>query len=167
MMDFMIFKPAARYPADPRAVFILALSVFTALLALAFNFAPGSLESVLPRWGVAVWGALLGVGSVVTLAGMYFQTINGIIAEQVGSIMVGVTTIYYAVLAFWTVGGDAVQIVGIILAWGLACIVRWGQLQALLVQTAHRVQREAAICAADDVSESASAHRQAGGSDPR
>lgn len=166
-MDSMIFKPAARYPADPRAVFILALSVFTALLALAFNFAPGSLESALPRWGVVVWGAVLGTGSVVTLAGMARQTINGIIAEQVGSIMVGVTTIYYAILAFTTVGFEAIQIVGIILAWGLACIVRWGQLQALLIQTAHRVQREMALRSAEELSESASSHRQIGGSEAR
>lgn len=138
----MIFKPAARYPADPRAIFILALSVFSGLTALALQAAPGSLESVLPRWGVVLWGVLLAVGSAVTLAGMARQTLNGIIAEQIGSVMVGATTIYYSTLVLFVIGAGAVQTVGIVLAWGLACIVRWGQLQALINQTAEKVVAE-------------------------
>lgn len=133
----MIFKPAARYPADPRAVFILALSVFSGLTALALDVAPQSLESVLPRWGVILWGVLLALGSIVTLAGMARQTVNGIVAEQVGSVMVGVTTIYYSVLALVVVGMSVMQNIAIILAWGLACLWRWGQLQAL-INTSHR-----------------------------
>lgn len=131
-MEGMIFKPAARYPADPRAVFILALSVFSGLTALALDAAPGSLESVLPRWGVVLWGALLAIGSAVTLWGMARQTINGIITEQIGSVMVGVTTLYYGVLAVWIVGPSVLQTVGIVLAWGIACLVRWFQLRALI-----------------------------------
>lgn len=159
----MIFKPAARYPADPRAVFILAVSVFSALTALALEAAPGSLEALLPRWGVVLWGALLGLGSVVTLAGMARQTINGIITEQVGSVVVGVTTIYYSTLVFVTLGIDAIQSVGIILAWGLACLMRWGQLQALLRQTAARVRQEEGLRAAEVGISSRTAHRQIGG----
>lgn len=128
----MIFKPAARYPADPRAVFILALSVFTGLTALALDAAPNSLNAVLPYWGVVLWGILLASGSAITLAGMARQTVNGIITEQIGSVMVGVTTIYYSVLAILEIGPSALQVVGIILAWGLACLIRWAQLQALL-----------------------------------
>ena len=127
-----LFKPAARYPADPRAVFILALSVFSGLTALALNAAPESLEAVLPEWAVLLWGALLIVGSATTLFGMMFQSVNGVIIEQVGSVMVAVTTLYYSAIAFLTIGDDALQNVGIILAWGLACGWRWGQLQSLL-----------------------------------
>lgn len=127
-----MFRPAARYPADPRAVFILALSVFSGLTALALNVAPDSLENLLPEWGVILWGALLASGSLVTLAGMARQSVNGIIAEQVGSVMVGVTTLYYSILAIYILGIEVVQSVGIILAWGLACLWRWGQLQALI-----------------------------------
>lgn len=137
-MDCMIFKPAARYPADPRAVFILALSVFTGLTALALDAAPDSLNSVLPHWGVVLWGVLLAAGSAVTLAGMARQTVNGIITEQIGSVIVGVTTIYYSVLSLITIGLDALQAVGIILAWGVACLIRWAQLQALLRDSIRR-----------------------------
>jgi hypothetical protein len=131
MVD-MIFKPAARYPADPRAVFILALSVFSGLTSLALQVAPNSLEALLPTWGVFTWGALLTVGSALTLIGMLFQSINGIIAEQIGSVMVGATTIFYSGLVFWVVGSEAIQTVGIIMAWGIACFIRWGQLQVLI-----------------------------------
>lgn len=138
----MIFKkPAARYPADPRAVFILALSVFSGLTALALDAAPESLQSVLDPWVVIAWGILLTLGSAVTLFGMARQTVNGIIIEQVGSIMVAATTVFYSGIAFWQVGIDALQGVGIILAWGLSCLVRWLQLQVLINDTAGRAAK--------------------------
>lgn len=126
------FKPAARYPADPRAVFILALSVFSGLVALTLEAAPETLQAVLPEWGVATWGVLLAGGSAVTLVGMAFQSLAGILVEQIGSVVVGVATLFYSSLAFWVVGWSAVQVVGIVAAWGLACFVRWVQLQALI-----------------------------------
>lgn len=63
---------------------------------------------------------------------MAFQNLNGIIAEQVGSVIVGATTVFYSGLAFWTLGSDALQPVGVILAWGLSCFARWIQLQVLI-----------------------------------
>jgi hypothetical protein len=127
-----VFKPASRYPADPRAVFILALSVFGGLTALVLDAAPETLNAVLPGWVVMAWGALLTAGSAITLAGMARQTINGVIVEQVGSATVGATTIFYSGVAIFVVGPSALQPLGIVLAWGLACLIRWGQLEALL-----------------------------------
>lgn len=130
-----IFQPAARYPADPRAVFILALSVFSGLVALTVEAAPPTLEATLPRWGVIIWGILLCGGSAITLLGMARPTLNGILIEQVGSITVSATTLFYSTLAFVIIGMSALQSVGIIMAWGLSCIIRWIQLQALLVDS--------------------------------
>ena len=98
-MDPMIFQPAARYPADPRAIFILAFSVFTGMAALALKAGPQSLESLIPRWGVMLWGVVLVVGSATTLVGMALQSVNGIIIEQVGSVMIGAATVFYSILA--------------------------------------------------------------------
>lgn len=134
-----IFRPAARYPADPRAVFILALSVFAGLTALTLNVAPQSLEAYLPHWGLVVWGTTLTLGSAATLLGMGNQSTDGVIVEQVGSVVVAAAIIFYSGLAFWTVGPSALQSVGIVLAWGLACLVRWAQLQSL-INNAHRVE---------------------------
>lgn len=149
----MIFKPAARYPADPRAVFILALSVFSGLGALAVKAAPASLEAVLPRWGVILWGVMLVVGSALTLLGMARQTINGVIIEQVGSVTVGVVTVFYAVLALVVVGADALTPVGIILAWGISCFARWVQLQVLLRNAYQQMVADAAVAQADEEQE--------------
>lgn len=140
-MGRMIFKPAARYPADPRAVFILALSVFSGATSLAIQAAPQSLESLLPRWGVVVWGVMLVLGSATTLAGMAFQTVNGIITEQIGSVMVAATTLFYSSIAIWFAGIDVISSVGIILAWGLSCLVRWLQLQ-ILINSAYKRQQK-------------------------
>lgn len=140
-MVSMIFKPAARYPADPRAVFILALSVFSGITALAVEAAPASLEAVLPHWGVVIWAVLLMGGSVITLSGMAFQSVNGIIAEQIGSAIVGSAALFYAGLALWVTGLNAVQPMGIIAAWGLACFVRWVQLQVLINDAARRAAK--------------------------
>lgn len=137
----MIFKPAARYPADPRAVFILALSVFTGITALALDVAPGTLHATLPTWGVYIWGVLLTLGSLVTLVGMLRQTVGGIITEQIGCVMVAATTIFYAGVAFSIVGAEALQNVGIILAWGLSCGLRWIQLQVLINNAAARAAK--------------------------
>jgi hypothetical protein len=128
----MIFQPAARYPADPRAVFILALSAFGGVSALAIKAAPETLEAVLPRWAVLVWGLLLVIGSVTTLLGMARQTLNGIITEQVGSVTVGATTVFYSAIALWVIGPNAVAGISPILGWGIACFWRWGQLQSLI-----------------------------------
>lgn len=134
-----LFHPASRFPADPRAVFLLALSVFLGFTALVIDAAPQTLNSVLPHWAVLIWGLLLLLGSAVTFAGMYRQTVNGIIAEQIGSVMVGATTVFYALVAIWVAGVGALQPVGIVLAWGLSCFVRWIQLQ-LLLHDAHQQQ---------------------------
>lgn len=125
-------------------MFILALSVFTGATALALEAAPDSLHYALPEWAVVVWGVLLVVGSCTTLVGMAFQSLNGIIIEQVGSVTVGVTAIFYAVIATFVSGADVLQGAGIIGAWGLACLVRWRQLQTL-IENAHSRQIKQAI----------------------
>lgn len=127
-----LFKPAARYPADPRAVFILMLSVFVGITALAVETAPDTLEALLPTWGVNLWDATLVVGSATTLLGMVRHNETGVIVEQIGSVTIAAATLFYSALAFWATGTEALRDVGVVLAWGLACAVRWCQLQALI-----------------------------------
>jgi hypothetical protein len=148
LMPRILFQPAARYPADPRAIFILALSVFSGLVSLAVEQGPGTLEALLPYWGVTLWGAILCVGSAVTLIGLAMQSVNGIIIEQIGSVAVGAATLFYSALAIWIVGLPAVQAVGLILGWGLSCFVRWIQLQLLLVKMNHeKIEAQALLMA--------------------
>jgi len=143
MLYKSFFSPAARYPADPRAIFVLAFSVFTGLVALALGAAPDSLGSYIPPWAITFWALILVGGSTIALVGMCFQGINGIVTEQVGSVMISAATLFYAALAFKHVGTDALQTVGVIFAWGVACAVRWVQLQALInVSYKRKLQQE-------------------------
>jgi len=118
-------------------VFILAFSVFSGVVALALRAEPGALEFVLPRWGIYVWNGTLIVGSAIALMGMWIQSINGIIIEQVGSAMVSVATVFYAILILVFAGSAATISAGIILAWGIACALRYFQLQ-ILIDVAYR-----------------------------
>lgn len=138
-----LFKPAVRYPADPRAVFILALSVFAGFGLVLNEQGPETLEALMPGWAVTVWGLSLFVGSVVALAGLWRDSDNGIIAEQIGSVMVGAATVFYSVIALWVIGTPASQPVFIVLAWGLSCFARWVQLQLLIHQRVRERMAEA------------------------
>lgn len=139
------FLPAARYPADPRALFILVLSVFSGFTAIALKAAPQSLEEVLPHWAVMTWGILLALGSLLALVGMAKQTVNGILLEQIGSVIVAAATIFYSGIALYVTGFHAAQTAGIILAWGLSCLVRWIQLQILISEGVKQASKDATV----------------------
>lgn len=141
-----LIKPAARYPVDPRVAFILTLSVAAGITALFVATAPESVDSLLPRWAVLAWKISLAAGSLVALVGIGRQSVNGIILEQVGSVMVGVAAIFYSSVALAVHGFSLLQTtVGIVLAWGLACLVRWAQLQALIHDGVKRQQNKAFV----------------------
>jgi hypothetical protein len=138
----LVFLPAARYPADPRAIFVLAASVLAGITAIAIQSTPPSLEALLPRWGVVLWGIFLVFGSALTLFGMSRQGLNGIQLEQIGSTILGIATVYYATLVLFSVGTPALMPVGLTLSWGLACLLRAAQLQALLGRAIRAVENE-------------------------
>lgn len=128
----LVFLPAARYPADPRAIFVLAASILAGATAIVIHSTPPNLEALLPRWGVVLWGIFLVFGSALTLFGMALQGPNGIQLEQLGSVILGIATVYYATLVLFSVGTPAITPVSITLSWGIACLLRAAQLQALL-----------------------------------
>lgn len=47
---------------------------------------PAAFEDVLPRWGRLLWGALMFLGGVTSIAGLYwpFDPIDGVIIKRVG-----------------------------------------------------------------------------------
>lgn len=137
----MIFKPAAREPVDPRAVFILVASAMAGCLAIALGAAPDSLGAALPPWGVTIWSIAVVLGSAITLVGMAKSGVVGIVTEQVGSALIAGSTLLYSVIAFDHVGSDALQSVGIVTAWGAACGLRWIQLYLLLHSAASEKER--------------------------
>lgn len=136
----VVMRPAARYPADPRAIFVLALCALAGIPLIFANAAPGTIESQLDHWMVIAWGLSLAVGSATCLFGMFRQTVNGILAEQIGSICVGVSAIFYGATVLLVVGVTASFPAAITIGWGISCFWRWGQLQALLNEAERAVQ---------------------------
>jgi|SRR6266705_2800855 len=131
--------PAARYPPDPRAVFILALCVISGVPLIFASATPGSIASQLNATWVVIWGVMLTLGALVNLIGTLRLDVNGVILEQIGSVAVGGASVLYAVAIFTTVQWKGAVPAAIILGLGVSCFWRYGQLQALL----HRAEKAA------------------------
>ena len=144
---YRAFKtPAARYPPDPRALFILALCVVVGLPLVFAGATPGTIAAQLDAAWVAIWGAMLSVGSLLAIVGVARQTVNGVILEQVGSVAVGFACLIYAAAIWGTVQWAGSVPIAIVLGWGASCFWRWGQLQAYL----HDVERLASNARGDE-----------------
>ena len=124
--------PAVRYPPDPRAVFVLALCVASGVPLIFANATPGSIAAQLDPPLVVTWGIMLTVGALVTLVGALRQTVNGVIAEQVGSIALGFACVIYALAIWATVRWVGAVPMLFLFGFGVASIWRFGQLQAYL-----------------------------------
>lgn len=124
--------PAARYPPDPRALFVLSLCVAVGIPLIFANATPGTIASKLDPPLIVVWGLMLSLGSLVTLVGVVRQSVNGIITEQVGSVAVGGACLIYAVAIWLSVRWAGAVPMVIVFGWGLSCFWRWYQLQRLM-----------------------------------
>ena len=139
LRELRSWRPAAasRYPADPRAVFVLGLAVASGLPLMLFRVQPGSIERLMPTWVVFLWGLFLVIGSALSLVGMSMarkdKESDGAIVEQIGSVAVGAATVFYAASQLFAVGAEAAWGASIILAFGISCFWRWYQLQKLIM----------------------------------
>jgi hypothetical protein len=131
--------PAARYPPDPRAVFILALCVVSGVPLIFADATPGSINSQLDPVWVVIWGIMLAAGALVNLIGTLKLDVNGVILEQIGSVAVGGASLLYSVAIFMSVQWKGFIPAAIVLGLGVSCFWRYGQLQALL----HRAEKAA------------------------
>lgn len=138
--------PAARYPADPRVVFILALCVISGVPLAIGHATPGSIDAKLNHVWVIIWGVMLVFGSLATLIGILKLDADGILLEQIGSVAVGGASIMYGAVILATITWQGTVPSLVFVAFGLACFWRWGQLQALI----HQARRTAADLPAED-----------------
>ena len=126
--------PAVRYPPDPRALFTLLLCVFSGIPLVFAHATPGTIEARLdPPW-VVTWGIMLSGGALLTILGGVWQSVNGIIIEQVGTVALGFACVMYATAIWITVQLAGAVPIAIILGFGVASFWRWGQLQAYMTQ---------------------------------
>lgn len=115
---------AGRHPFQ---TYMLALSVITGLPLLFGRIPAGSIEDYLPEPLALAWGASLFFGSSLALAGSYWRGnyANALTLERVGLLGAGSAAIAYAFVVAVTVpplGGLTAG--GIILGYGLSCIIR-------------------------------------------
>jgi hypothetical protein len=134
--------PAARYPPDPRALFILSLCVFVGVPLIFANATPGTIAAKLDAVWVVVWGLMLSAGSLLALVGALRQTVNGVILEQVGSVSVGFACVIYGTAIWLAIGVAGSVPIVIVAGWGVSCFWRWGQLQGYL-RDVERLARKA------------------------
>lgn len=127
--------PAVRYPPDPRALFVLLLCVVVGVPLIFANATPSSIASQLDAPLVVAWGVMLSGGSLLTLVGALRQSAGGVVLEQVGSVALGVACLLYAGAIWVAIGLVGLLPGGIVCAFGLASLWRWGQLQAYLNNT--------------------------------
>jgi hypothetical protein len=115
----------------PFEIFMLALVVLTSV-PVFFGAAPepGSIEAALPTWGVFAWQSILAFGSVGSLLGIFWRDrATGLIMEQLGMAFVGVASVIYSA-SVWAIAGPGAAIPGgIILGFGIACLIRWRDIQ--------------------------------------
>lgn len=136
-----ITAPAVRYPPDPRALFLLVMCVISGIPMALADATPRSLEDAdLSDVWIVVWGIMLTGGAALTLAGAMRQTVNGVIAEQVGSIALGFACLIFAAAIYGSVRWQGAVAMLLILGFGLASIWRFGQLVGYLRAVEHLAQ---------------------------
>lgn len=121
-----------------RAWSIHQFELFVALLCmvtgapLAFGIAPSpnSIAATLPTWTLFVWGIMLSLGGLCTVAGILWRHINkqqflaGLKVEEAGLWMLGSCSAVLALAIGYYVGMAAILTSGIFAALALACVSR-------------------------------------------
>lgn len=139
--------PAVRYPPDPRALFLLLMCVISGVPLMFANATPRSIVAQLDDPWVVGWGIALVGGSLLTLVGALRQTVNGVLAEQVGSVALGFACLIFAAGIAGYTGWSGSVVALLVFGFGIASLWRWGQLHAYLhaVETiAQEIRDEAA-----------------------
>jgi hypothetical protein len=140
-------SPAVRYPPDPRALFVLVMCVVSGFPLILANAAPQSIVAQLDDPWVVTWGVMLTGGSLLTLVGALWQSPNGVVAEQVGSIALGSACVIFAAAIWGYVRWQGSVPMLLTFGFGVACIWRYAQLVAFLKaveQLAQEIRNEAA-----------------------
>ena len=120
-------EPTSRHPIVLFFLVLLLTSSFTIGLGAP---APGSVEEALPHWGVITWAAVLGLGSLSIMIGLWMQprpyhNLTGALLEQVGMAMLGAGGILYSIAAIAAVQWSGVIPAGLVAGLAAACVYRY------------------------------------------
>lgn len=122
--------PSSRHPFE---LFTLGLCAFVGLPLLVGEARPGSISALLPPWAGDVWGAMLVVGALVALLGIYWRNrVTGIVLEQIGLMSVGLGALFYTLVVVIQNGVPALYATIFVGGFGTSCLWRYFQLARFL-----------------------------------
>lgn len=131
--------PSSRHPFE---IFMLVVCVVVGLPILFGNPPPPSVDALMPLWARIIWSVLVAGGALTALIGVALpQRLAGVFVEQVGLVAVGVGTVVYALCSFVYNDIQLALPAAMILAFGVACLWRWVQLERLIA-LAYAAQEE-------------------------
>lgn len=127
----------------PFQMFMLIASFIYSLPGLAFGAVrPGSIEATVGPVGTVLWscGLFLGTGAaLIGIFGFNRDRATGLTWEEVGCLIAGSVTIYYAGVTLYANGLTAVFSAIVMVGFGSACVARSHQLHQLLAGLRQRL----------------------------
>jgi hypothetical protein len=130
-------RPAG--PANPFETLVLAACATSGWAVLSHTAQPTSLQALLPPWLRVAWGALLLVGGLLTVFGLYWPDhFTGIEIKRVGLVAAAAATLAYGT-ALLTIGPVGFVAATGNIATGIACIVRVVQVSRALTAARGRM----------------------------
>lgn len=126
---------------NPHQLFLLVLSMVSAITLVEGLTGSPTLDEVLPGTTVIAWGLFLLLGSATALLGMWLpRTWTGLVVERSGLGLVSVAAMGYAGLIF-VLAPDESFTAFIHLAYGLSCAWRVRQIESRLKWVRAQVAR--------------------------
>lgn len=130
-------RPAG--PVNPFEVWLLTACVIQGLVVLTHTARPPSVQALLPPWLRLLWGVLLLVGGVLSVAGLYWpDPFTGIEIKRVGLVLAAAGVLAYGV-ALLAVGPNGYLAAATNIAFAFACAVRVYQVSQALTAARGRI----------------------------
>jgi hypothetical protein len=102
-------------------LFLASLTLIVGVVDVVAGAAPTSVDAFLPEIGVRLWGAMLAIGSGMTLYGLIRNRWH---AERYGLLLLCYPAFAYAVALLWYAWPQAVLSAGFTAGFGIACAAR-------------------------------------------
>lgn len=114
---------ASRHPFE---TYLLCLAAVSGVPLLFGKANSGSMAAAMPEPAVLAWGAMLVLGSLLALVGLYWhgKSATGLLLERTGLVGVGGAAIIFSAVALLSVGLDATFSACITAGFGLACFAQ-------------------------------------------
>jgi hypothetical protein len=140
MMPLTSERIRSRHPFQ---MFMLLSSFIYSLPGLAFGAVrPGSIQAVVGPVGTVLWSAGLFIGTGSALVGIFGfakDRATGLTWEELGCLIAGAVTIYYAAVTIYANGLTAIFSAIVMIGFGSACIARSHQLHAILADARRKL----------------------------